>query len=75
MRPLLHGPPSPPAATATLLLSLGILDRFIDGQDETGGLGGCCQGVDLHHGWLPHTRSHVVSYVFTENVHAIPRAT
>ena len=69
-------PPSAPAAPGGRAVDGGarVLDGLVDGQDEAGRLGGCGQGVDAHHGRLPHARDEVIRDVLVVNIHTEPHA-
>jgi hypothetical protein len=54
-------------------LRRGVLDCFVDGEDEAGSLGGGRERVDLHDSRLPHGGLKVVGDAFIENVDAEPR--
>ena len=55
-------------------VGLGRLDRLVDAQYETGGLGGSRDRVDLDDGGLPHGRLEVVGDVLVVDVDAVPEA-
>lgn len=52
----------------------GVLDSLIHGYNKARSLRSCCQGIDAHHGWLPHKGLEVVSDVLVVDVHSVPHA-
>ena len=56
-------------------VGLGVLDRFVDGQDKASSFGRGGDSVDLYDGWLPDARFEVVGNVFGEHVNAEPAVT
>lgn len=68
------GPASPPAPPAGRSVhgGTGVLDGFVHGDDEAGGLRGCRQRVDAHDGRLPHAGLEVIGDVLVVHIHAVP---
>ena len=66
--------PASPGTWWPLTAGAGVLDGFVHGQDEAGGLRGSGERVDAHDGWLPHARHEVVGDVLVVDVDAVPHA-
>ena len=54
---------------------LGILDGFVDREDETGGLRRSSQSVDLDERRFPDALFHVVNHVLVQDVDTDPALT
>ncbi len=68
--------PSAPSTSRRLVVAaFRVLDGLVNGEHEARRLRCGCDGVDLDHCRLPHTRLEVVGHVFRCDVHSIPRAT
>lgn len=72
MKEGLHGAATTPAHGGSAVPGLGVLDGFVHGQDETGGLAGCCQSVLLDDSRLPDTVLKVVTTIFLRDVYTEP---
>lgn len=74
----LHGPSSATAHATTrgaTISSLGVLDRLVNGNNQTGGFTCSSERVNFHYARLPHTCLEVVRDVLLGDVNTIPLVT
>merc|ERR1719436_765225 len=63
-----------PAHTALRLLTLGVLDGFVDGQNQARGFRGSTQGTLFDDDWLPDVVLECVGDRAIDAIHADPAA-